>query len=147
MTEIWKMSVAELASRLRKRELSSREVIEAYLQRIQAVNPSLNAVTAVLADEALLAADAADRALDEGREAGPLCGVPMTVKEGVDVQGSTTTHGGSYDSLYRAHAAVQQWIEAEGLTAAGAPWECYVTDPADYPDPKDWKTEIFWPLT
>jgi AraC-like DNA-binding protein/effector-binding domain-containing protein len=59
---------------------------------------------------------------------------------------ATTTHAGSYDKLTDAHAAVQQWIEAEGLIAAGAPWECYVTDPADYPDPKDWKTEIFWPL-
>jgi AraC family transcriptional regulator len=59
---------------------------------------------------------------------------------------ATTTHAGPYDKLSEAHAAVQQWIEAEGLVAAGAPWECYVTDPADYPDPKDWKTEIFWPL-
>jgi len=59
---------------------------------------------------------------------------------------ATTTHAGSYDKLTEAHAAVQQWIEAEGLVAAGAPWECYVTDPADFPDPKDWKTEIFWPL-
>jgi AraC family transcriptional regulator len=59
---------------------------------------------------------------------------------------ATTTHAGSYDELSKAHAAVQQWIEAEGFIAAGAPWESYVTDPADYPDPKDWKTEIFWPL-
>ncbi len=59
---------------------------------------------------------------------------------------ATTVHAGSYEKLTDAHAAVQQWIEAEGLRAAGAPWEIYVTDPADYPDPKDWKTEIFWPL-
>jgi AraC family transcriptional regulator len=59
---------------------------------------------------------------------------------------ATTTHAGSYDKLNQAHAAVQQWIEAEGLTPAGAPWESYTTDPADYPDPKDWKTEIFWPI-
>ncbi len=57
-----------------------------------------------------------------------------------------TTHMGPYDQLVAAHAAVQQWVEAEGLTAQGAPWESYITDPADYPDPKDWKTEIFWPL-
>lgn len=57
-----------------------------------------------------------------------------------------TTHSGPYDKLSEAHAAVQVWIEEQGLTAAGAPWEVYVTDPADYPDPKDWKTEIFWPL-
>ena len=60
---------------------------------------------------------------------------------------ATTTHAGSYDKLNEAHAAVQQWIEAQGLTPAGAPWESYTTDPADYPDPKDWKTEIFWPVT
>lgn len=59
---------------------------------------------------------------------------------------ATATHTGSYDKLNDAHAAIQQWIEAEGLTPAGAPWEVYTTDPADYPDPKDWKTEIFWPL-
>jgi AraC-like DNA-binding protein/effector-binding domain-containing protein len=59
---------------------------------------------------------------------------------------ATTTHAGAYDGLMRAHAAVQQWIEAEGLVAAGAPWEVYVTDPADFPDPKGWKTDLFWPL-
>jgi AraC family transcriptional regulator len=59
---------------------------------------------------------------------------------------ATTTHAGSYEKLNEAHAALQQWIEDEGLTPAGAPWESYTTDPADYPDPKDWKTEIFWPL-
>ena len=36
--------------------------------------------------------------------------------------------------------------ETEVVTAVAAPWESYVTDPADYPDPKDWKTEVFWPL-
>ncbi len=60
---------------------------------------------------------------------------------------ATTIHTGPYDKLNEAHAAVQQWIEAQGLSAAGAPWEVYTTDPADYPDPKDWKTEIFWPVT
>jgi AraC family transcriptional regulator len=59
---------------------------------------------------------------------------------------ATATHTGSYDKLGEAHAAIQQWIEAEGLTSAGAPWEIYTTDPADFPDPKDWKTEVFWPI-
>ncbi len=59
---------------------------------------------------------------------------------------ATTTHAGPYDKLSEAHAAIQQWIEAEGLVAAGAPWEVYTTDPADYPDPKDWKTDVFWPV-
>jgi AraC family transcriptional regulator len=86
-------------------------------------------------------------------------GMPVTAKVGenpsdADVRQdtlpggfvATTTHAGSYDKLTEAHAALQQWIEAEGLTPSGAPWEVYTTDPADYPDPKDWKTEIFWPI-
>jgi AraC family transcriptional regulator len=59
---------------------------------------------------------------------------------------ATTIHTGPYDKLTEAHAAIQVWIEAQGLVATGAPWETYVTDPADYPDPKDWKTEVFWPV-
>jgi len=55
-------------------------------------------------------------------------------------------HAGPYDQLSDAHAAIQQWIEAQGLTPAGAPWESYVTDPAEYPDPKDWRTEVCWPV-
>ncbi len=59
---------------------------------------------------------------------------------------ATVTHSGPYEKLSEAHAAIQQWIEAQGLLAAGAPWETYTTDPADYPDPQDWKTDVFWPL-
>jgi AraC-like DNA-binding protein/effector-binding domain-containing protein len=59
---------------------------------------------------------------------------------------ATTMHAGQYDKLTEAHAAIQQWIESQGFTSAGAPWESYVNSPADYPDPKDWKTEVFWPI-
>ncbi len=59
---------------------------------------------------------------------------------------ATTIHAGPYDKLSDAYAAIEQWMDAEGLVAAGAPWESYLNDPSDYPDPKDWKTEIFWPL-
>ena len=59
---------------------------------------------------------------------------------------ATLTHSGPYEKLSEAHAAIQQWIEDQGLLAAGPPWETYTTDPADYPDPQDWKTDVFWPL-
>jgi AraC family transcriptional regulator len=59
---------------------------------------------------------------------------------------ATTTHIGPYEGLPDAYASIQQWMEGEGLSAAGAPWECYITDPAEHPNPKDWKTEVFWPL-
>jgi AraC family transcriptional regulator len=57
-----------------------------------------------------------------------------------------TVHAGPYETLNEAHAAVETWIRDQGLTPAGSPWESYVTDPADYPNPADWKTEVFWPL-
>lgn len=59
---------------------------------------------------------------------------------------ATAIHAGPYDKLPDAYAAIEQWMGTNGLKAAGAPWECYLTDPGDYPDPKDWKTEVFWPL-
>ena len=59
---------------------------------------------------------------------------------------ATTIHAGPYDKLSEAYAAIEHWMDTEGLVAAGAPWESYLNDPADYPDPKDWKTEIFWPV-
>jgi AraC family transcriptional regulator len=55
-------------------------------------------------------------------------------------------HAGPYDRLADTHAAVAAWIDAQDLKAAGPPWESYVTDPADKPDPSDWRTEVFYPL-
>ena len=70
--------------------MSSREVVDAHLERIEAVNGHLNAIVLVLADEARAAADAADAATDRS---GPLHGVPFTVKENIDVAGTPTTSG------------------------------------------------------
>jgi AraC family transcriptional regulator len=74
----------------------------------------------------------------EGRvEAGALPGGPAVI--GV--------HGGPYDQLGETYAAMERWIEANGFRIAGAAWESYVTDPAEFPDPSDWRTEIYWPLS
>jgi AraC family transcriptional regulator len=55
-------------------------------------------------------------------------------------------HSGPYQTLHETHAAIQRWIGEHGYVVAGPPWESYVTDPGQYPDPADWKTEVFWPL-
>ena len=55
-------------------------------------------------------------------------------------------HAGAYDDLPDTHAAIERWIEQNGYRAGGAPWESYVTDPAEHPDPANWRTEVFWPL-
>ena len=56
-------------------------------------------------------------------------------------------HAGAYEQLPETNAAIEQWIEANGLRVGGAPWESYITDPAQHPDPADWRTEVCWPLT
>jgi amidase len=93
MTELWKLGALELAAAIRQRDVSSREVIEAHLARIDAVNPAVNAIVRRLDDQALAAADVADKALASDDEVGPLHGVPCTVKENIDLAGTPTTQG------------------------------------------------------
>jgi AraC family transcriptional regulator len=59
---------------------------------------------------------------------------------------ATTLHRGPYDQLHQAYAALEQWMEGEGVRPAAAPWEVYVTDPAEVADPEEWETEVFWPV-
>ncbi len=93
MTELWKRSVQELAALVASKQVSSTEVIDAHLSRIEAVNPKVNAVVRVLADEARAAAVEADRKMASGEPLGPLHGVPCTVKENIDVAGLPTVRG------------------------------------------------------
>ena len=89
--ELWRRGALELAGMIARKEVSSREVVDAHLARIDAVNPAVNAVVRRLDDEARAAADAADAALAGGNSLGPLHGVPMTVKENIDLAGTPTT--------------------------------------------------------
>lgn len=92
-SEVWRLGAGGLAEAIRAKRLSCREVIDAHLDRIAAVNPAVNAVTVVLADQARAAATAADAAIAAGSAIGPLHGVPFTVKENIDLAGSATTQG------------------------------------------------------
>ncbi|MBI2766381.1 MAG: hypothetical protein HYX53_10795 [Chloroflexi bacterium] len=91
--EIWRMGAADIAAAIKARTITSRRAVEAHLTRIAAVNSGLNAITVTLAESALAAADAADAATAAGQPLGPLHGVPMTVKENIDLAGSATTQG------------------------------------------------------
>ena len=91
--ELWRKSALDLAEGIASKKFSSREVVDAHLARIDAVNPKINALVAVLAEEARAGADAADKALAQGGPIGPLHGVPYTVKINIDVAGQATTQG------------------------------------------------------
>ena len=117
MTELWQLGALELADRIRTREVSSREVLEAHLVRVDECNGALNAIVRLLADEARSAADAADAAVAAGGELGRLHGVPCTVKENIDLAGTPTTQG--VTALAEAIATIDA-PTVERMRAAGA---------------------------
>jgi AraC family transcriptional regulator len=79
----------------------------------------------------------ADAVRGEGEvESGVLPGGPAVV--GV--------HAGPYDQLGETYAAVERWSEKNGMHPSGPPWEWYITDPGEHPDPADWRTEVYWPV-
>jgi amidase len=117
MTELWKRSAKELSALIASKQVSSTEVVDAHLSRIETVNPKVNAVVRVLADEARAAAAEADRKIASGEPLGVLHGVPFTVKENIDIAGLPTTWG------VRALAEAVVPIDApvvERMRAAGA---------------------------
>jgi len=85
------MTIEEFARRLRAREMTALEITNSCLQRIDQLQPSLNAFIHVMADAAKRDAEAADRELASGRDRGPLHGVPIAVKDIIDVRGVPTT--------------------------------------------------------
>ncbi|WP_088142022.1 amidase family protein [Achromobacter xylosoxidans] len=93
MSDLWRLSAVELAARIRKREVSAREAAQSALGRLDAVNPAINAVVDHRPEEVLAQAAEVDAMLARGEDAGPLAGVPVTVKVNVDQAGFATTNG------------------------------------------------------
>lgn len=93
MTGLVGKDAREIARRVRDREITAVEVVRQHLDHIARVDPALNALPVVLADDALAAAVALDRRIAAGEEVGPLAGVPVSVKINIDVAGSATSSG------------------------------------------------------
>ncbi len=85
------MTIEQFGRRLRARELTSVRATEECLRRIEADNPRLNAFIRVMADEALQQARQADQELGAGQDRGPLHGVPISIKDLLDIKGVPTT--------------------------------------------------------
>ena len=93
MADIIYSSAKSIAQAIQDREVSSVEVVQAHLYRIEEVNDRLNAVVRLCADRALEEAHEADAALARGESRGALHGVPMTLKDSLDTEGVVTTGG------------------------------------------------------
>ena len=115
--ELCEMSAVELAARLRKKDVSAREVMAAHLTQIERVNPKVNAIVTLVADQAMAAAAKADEAIARSGPMGVLHGLPIAHKDLVDTAGIRTTRGSPF---YRDYVPTRDALIVTRIRAAGA---------------------------
>lgn len=115
--ELWQESATTLADMIRSGVSTSREIVEAHLERIESVNPLVNAVVEIRPDEVRREADAADAAVKAGGPLGPLHGVPFTIKVNLDVAGYATNEG---TVVLKDFMATEDAPTVERMRASGA---------------------------
>jgi amidase len=120
MTDLALAGVADTARMVAAGEVSAREVVEQALARIQTRDAELNAFSRVLPEEALAEAEARDTAMAAGQPLGALHGVPVAIKEEIDVAGTVTTFGGEANTTpVAADAEVVRRLRAAGAVVVG----------------------------
>ncbi|MDB5981283.1 MAG: hypothetical protein JWQ69_2298 [Pseudomonas sp.] len=115
-TPIYYRDATELARLIRTKALSPVEVMQAHLDRIDAVNPKINAIVTLMRDDALKAAKVAEKAVLNGDELGPLHGVPFTIKDALDTAGVLTQRG---SKLFAGHIPDKDATAVARFKAAG----------------------------
>jgi amidase len=115
--ELCDLTAIELATRIRKKQVSAREVMAAHLARIERVNPKINAIVTLVAERALAGARAADDLQARGGPFGVLHGLPVAHKDLVDTAGIRTTFG---SPMYKDHVPSVDALIVERIRAAGA---------------------------
>ena len=117
-SELCEMTAVELAARLARKQVSAREVMTAHLAQIERVNPKLNAIVTLVAEQALAGAAKADEAIVRGGSSlGPLHGLPVAHKDLVDTAGIRTTFGSPF---YRDNVPKRDALIVTRMRAAGA---------------------------
>lgn len=117
MDELAFMDATGLALKIRDKAISSVELLEHYIARMERYNPDINSIIVTQLDSARQRAKEADAALAKGEHWGPLHGVPMTVKESFDIKGLPSTRG---DPLLKDNVAQSDAVACQRLQAAGA---------------------------
>src|SRR5918997_820491 len=115
------MTARDLARRIKERELSAVEVLEAHLDQIDRINPIVNAIVTLLPERALAAARTADAALARGDDVGPLHGLPIAHKDTLATQGIRTTQGSPIyaDAVPDENALIVERIQGGGAIPIG----------------------------
>ncbi len=117
MTDLAYLSATELAALIRSRDLSSVELTQRYIDRIEQYDGDVNAVVVRIFDQALIDAGKADDAIQNGQDLGPLHGVPMTIKESYVISGTPSTWG---QEDFRNNIADKDGLAVQRFRAAGA---------------------------
>ena len=115
--ELCFLSATELQARLRRKQVSAREVLDAHLRQIEKLNPKVNAVVTLVADQAKQVALRADEAATKGRFLGPLHGLPIAHKDLEETKGIRTTFG---SPLFKDNIPTRNTLLVERIQAAGA---------------------------
>jgi amidase len=121
MQDIWRLSAADLATLIKSKKISAKEAAIAGLARLDAVNPKINAVVDHRPEDVLKQASAVDAAIARGEDAGPLAGVPVTVKVNIDQQGFATTNGLKLqrDAIAASNSPVIDTLRKSGAVILG----------------------------
>ena len=121
MQDLWRLSAAEMASLIRSKKVSAKEAATAALARLDAVNPKINAVVDHRPEDVLAQASAVDAAIGRGEDAGPLGGVPVTVKVNIDQEGFATTNGLKLqrDAIAKSNSPVIDNLRKSGAVILG----------------------------
>ncbi len=121
MTDPAELPAHRLARAIATRALSPVEAVEAHLARIARLEPKLGAFVEVYADDARLAAEGADRMIRSGHAVGPLHGVPVALKDLIDLEGRITTGGSAHFRARRATetATIARRMLAQGMIVLG----------------------------
>ncbi|MBN1685691.1 MAG: hypothetical protein JW852_03505 [Spirochaetales bacterium] len=115
--DICYMDAAEIVAGIVAGKMSAKEVMEAHIAQIERINPKVNAIVTFLPDEAMKAAEEADRARARGAKSGPLFGIPIAHKDLVDTKGIRTTKG---SPIFKDNIPDKDALIVERLKAAGA---------------------------
>ncbi len=110
-------SAKSLASMLRRKKVSAREVLEAHLKQIESVNPKVNAIVTLVADQAAVKAKQCDEAAAKGQFLGPLHGLPVAHKDLQDTKGIRTTYG---SPIFKDHVPTADTLMIHRIREAGA---------------------------
>ncbi len=115
--ELCDLSAVELAARIRRKDVSARQVMAAHLARIERINPKVNAIVTLVAERAMADAGHADEQTARGGQLGVLHGLPVVHKDLFDTAGIRTTRGSLF---YREHVPTRDALIVERIGAAGA---------------------------